>query len=141
MPTRKPVRARPSSEPEGKESVDAFLRNLDHPLKPAVEAVRKIVLSADPGIREGIKWNSPSFHFQEYFATANVRPKGPVLVVFHKGAKAKDGSTGEVRISDPSGLLRWHASDRCSIEFRDAKDVESKEAALRDIVKQWIRQM
>ncbi len=138
MVSKKPVPAKAATDPEGKEAVDEFLRKLDHPLKPAVEALRRIILSADPGIREGIKWNSPSFRFGEYFATANLRPEGPVRVVFHRGAKAKDGGA-DMRIADPSGLIEWHAEDRCSATFRDAREVESKEASLRDIVRQWIR--
>ena len=140
MPTKKAVQSKASTEPEGRAFVDEFLRKLDHPLKPAVEAMRRIILSADPAIREGIKWNAPSFHFNEYFATASLRPKGPAMVVFHRGAKAKDDGK-DMRVADPAGLLNWHAKDRCSAEFRDAKDVESKEAPLREIVRQWIKQM
>ncbi|MGH7150286.1 MAG: DUF1801 domain-containing protein [Planctomycetota bacterium] len=138
MVVKKRVRAEASRSPMG--GVDEFLRKLEHPLKPALEAVRRIILAADAGIREGIKWNSPSFHYKEYFATAGLSPKNFVLVVFHRGAKVKDNA-GEMRIDDPAGLLEWHAKDRCSARFRDLEDVDSKESALRDIVRRWIRQM
>ena len=80
------------SIPEGTEAVDKFVRELEHPLKPVLEAVRKTILGAHPGIGEGIKWNSPSFYFKDYFATAGPRSKDFVQVVFHCGAKVKDNS-------------------------------------------------
>ena len=126
----------------GSEEVDQFLLKLKHPLKAELEAVRKIILGADSRIREGIKWNSPSFHFKEYFATAGLRPnKNYVHLILHKGAKAKDNTSAGMRISDPDGMLEWLAAERCAAKFHDMKDVKSKESALRRIVKQWIEQM
>jgi len=55
------------------EDVSELMRQLEHPLKPEIEAVRRIILGADAQIREGIKWNAPSFYINEYFATVNVR--------------------------------------------------------------------
>jgi len=123
-------------------AVDEFLSKLDHPLKPVLEAVRKTILGADPRIREGIKWNAPSFHFKEYFATAGLRSREDfVRVVFHVGAKVKDNSTKGMQINEPTGLLEWLARERCSTKIHDLKDVKSKEAALRSVVRQWIEQM
>lgn len=135
--------AKPEGEPaRSNPEVVAYLRELDHPLKSALEAVRKIILGADSGIAEGIKWNAPSFHYREYFATAGLRPSEKfVRVVFHKGAEVKDGSTDGMKIADPAGLLEWHASERCSVKFCDARDVRAKARALEAIVKQWIKQM
>lgn len=138
MVSRKPARAK--ATPPGADEVDAYMRKLDHPLKPALEAVRRIILGADPRVREGFKWNAPSFRVDEYFATAGLRPQGYLQVVFHRGAKAKDNSA-EVRIDDPLGLLEWHAKDRCSAKFRDLKEVQARADALRDVVIRWIRRM
>ncbi len=30
-----------------------------HPLQPAIEALRAIILAADDRIQEGVKWNAP----------------------------------------------------------------------------------
>lgn len=123
-------------------AVIAYLRELEHPLTPVLEAVRKIILGVDPAIREGIKWNAPSFHFKEYFATAGLRPKEDfVRLVLHKGAKVKGNTTQGMRIADPGGMLEWHDKERCSAKFHDVKEVKSKSAALADIVRQWIKQM
>ena len=50
-----------------------FLDKLEHPLKPEIETIRQIILGVSPTIREGIKWNSPSFRTTDYFATLNLR--------------------------------------------------------------------
>ncbi len=86
-------------------TVDAFLARLDHPLKPEIEAVRAIILGADPRITESIKWNAPSFALTEHFATFELRPVETVQVVFHTGAKVRPGRSG-IAIDDPAGLLR-----------------------------------
>jgi hypothetical protein len=41
--------------------VRSFLEDLKHARKDEVLAVRDVVLSADPGITERIKWKAPSF--------------------------------------------------------------------------------
>ena len=91
--------------------VDDFMLALDHPLKAELEAVRRVILGTDKAIAEGIKWNAPSFRVGEYFATANIRGKDAIQIVFHLGAKVKDGSTGGVDIDDRKGLLEWHAKE------------------------------
>jgi uncharacterized protein YdhG (YjbR/CyaY superfamily) len=37
------------------------MRDLDHPSKAEVRAVREIILAVDPRITEQVKWNAPSF--------------------------------------------------------------------------------
>src|SRR5262245_35900710 len=103
MPARKRIA---KSEPGGSQTdpeVAAFLRELDHPLKKEIEAVRQIILGVSPSIRDGIKWNSVSFRTTEFFATIHLRSTDRVQLVFHLGAKVKDNST-IVQIADPGGL-------------------------------------
>src|SRR5262249_10496246 len=117
-----------------------FLNDLDHPLKPEIEAVRQIILGVSPEIREGIKWNAPSFRTADYFATLNLRAKDAkdhVWLILHMSAKAKDNTKG-MRITDPAGLPQWLAKDRCLVTFKDAKDIQAKRAALEAIVREWI---
>ena len=120
--------------------VDDFMRKLEHPLKAEIEAVRSIILGADPRIGEGIKWNAPSFRLEEYFATMNFR-KGVLMVIFHQGAKVTAGSATGLAITDPAGLLEWLAKDRGAVTFRDMKGIRSNRAAFENIVRQWIAQM
>jgi len=141
--TPKPGRS-PAGSSQTDSAVDAFLRALDHPLKPEIEAVRRIILGVSPEIREGIKWNAPSFRTTDYFATVNLRGKGGderVWLILHTGAKVKKSATAGMNIADPAGLLEWLAKDRCLVTFVDGKDIRAKRAALKAIVREWIGQL
>ncbi|MDR3385780.1 MAG: DUF1801 domain-containing protein [Rudaea sp.] len=120
-------------------SVETFLARLDHPLKPAILALRKIILAAEPAIAEGIKWNAPSFRTSEYFATFHLGAKDGLQVILHVGAKARDVSISAGAIADPQALLEWLGKDRATVKFRDVKDIKAKQAAFAAIVRQWIK--
>jgi hypothetical protein len=120
-------------------AVVAFLSDLEHPLKQEIEAVRQLILSASPEIREGIKWNAPSFRTTEYFATFNLRTRDRVRLILHTGAKVKATATTGLRVADPAGLLEWLAKDRCLVTLSDAKDIQAKGAALQALLREWIR--
>ncbi len=146
MATKKSGAAGAGSEAGGSQTDPAvveFLRELDHPMKKEIEAVRKIILGASPEIREGIKWNSPSFRTTEYFATLNLRGRGgkaaQLWLILHTGAKgsakAKDGMT----VADPKGILEWLGKDRAVVKFEDAGDVRAKKGALEGVIREWVR--
>ena len=143
MATKKRVAKPEPGSSQTDPAVVAFLRELDHLLKKEIEAVRKIILGVSPLIREGIKWNAPSFHTTDYFATLNLRAKDGkdrVWLILHMGAKVKDNTKG-MKIADPAGLLQWLAKDRCLVTFENGKDIQAKRAALEAIVRAWIRQL
>ncbi len=118
-------------------AVDAYIQSLDHPLKSELEKLRRLILGVHPDIGEGIKWNAPSFHLHDYFATTNLRAKDHLMLVLHTGAKARN-LPEPLRINDPSGLLTWHAPDRASIKLAGMHDLAEKSAALKRIVDQWV---
>jgi uncharacterized protein YdhG (YjbR/CyaY superfamily) len=122
-------------------AVSAFLRELEHPLKQEIETVRQIILGVSPEIREGIKWNAPSFRTTEFFATINLRARDRVRLILHTGAKVKDTSTKGLQIADPAGLLEWLARDRCLVTLGDGKEIQARRAALEAIVREWIGQL
>lgn len=121
------------------DDVGAFLDALDHPRKPEILALRRIILGADPAIGEGIKWNAPSFRTSEWFATFHLRAKNGVQIILHFGAKVRDKSGARAAIDDPESLLQWLGDDRASAAFRDMADVEAKESAFTAVIQQWIR--
>jgi hypothetical protein len=96
--------------------VDTYMRELEHPCKKEMQALRKIILGVDPRITEEIKWNAPSFALGEHFVTFHGWAKDYVQLIFHHGPK-KATSKG-VPIDDPEGLLEWLATDRASIPVR-----------------------
>jgi hypothetical protein len=132
--TGKPARGASAGD-----DVQAFLDALDHPHKPEILALRRIILAADPAIAEGIKWNAPSFRTSEWFATFHLRAKAGVQIILHFGAKVRDGAGVRAAIADPESLLTWLADDRASATFRDLGDVEAKQSAFAAVIREWIR--
>ena len=121
------------------ESVEAFLAALEHPLKPAILALRQIILAADPSIAEGIKWNVPSFRTTEYFATFHLRASDGVQIILHLGAKVRTTATTGVTIADPKSLLTWLAKDRAAVKFADLSAVEAKREDFTTLIREWIK--
>ena len=122
---------------DGKDEVDAFMQALDHPHKDAIEALRRIIVHVDPAIREGIKWNAPSFRTGEWFATTHLRAKTGIALILHLGAKVR--SAPAPVIDDPARRLEWLGKDRARIAFADVAAVEASRPALEGIVREWVR--
>ena len=133
----KPTRPTPQTDA----AVIAFMRDLEHPLKAEIEAIREIVLGVSPTIHEEIKWNAPSFRTTEHFATFSLRMRDRVRLILHTGATVNRTATTGMTIADPAGMLEWLAADRCLVTFRDAKDIDAKRGALESVVRAWIRQV
>lgn len=119
-------------------AVDRWMAALDHPQKPALQALRKVLCGASKTVREGVKWNAPSFWTTEYFATTGLRTKvAPLAVIFHLGAKKKSTKV-RTQIADPDGLLQWLGDDRALLGFQGLADVRKKKAAVQALVRQWL---
>jgi hypothetical protein len=119
-------------------AVDAKIAELDPTLGPIVQSVREVILKVDRKVTEGIKWNSPSFYLNDWFATVNVRGQQGVMVVLHHGAKARDLSALPEALDDPANLLQWHGKDRASITFVGAADFREQKKAFAKIIKAWL---
>ena len=53
-------------------------------MKPAIDAVRKIIKTAAPKLKERIKWNAPSYYYKEDIVTIGpAREKHNIILVFH----------------------------------------------------------
>jgi hypothetical protein len=132
---------RSASEPE---SVEAFLA-LDQPFKEEILALREIILGADPGIAEGIKWKVPSFRTSgrasDYFATLHLRGKDGAQVILHFGAKKRDNPTAGAGIADPESLLKWLADDRAMTKFRGLEDIRARRSAFTEVIREWIQHL
>jgi len=132
---------RHSTAADSTAAVDAFMLDLEHPHKRAIEAIRHAILGAAPGIAEGIKWNAPSFRTHEYFATFNLREKAGIGLILHLGAKVKADDGIQLRIGDPGGLLHWLATDRARVSFNDLQDFEARRDAFVDLIQTWAAQV
>ena len=121
--------------------VMALLRDLKHPLKKEIEAVRRIILGASPAISEGVKWKAPSFRTEkEFFATFNLRAKDGVQLIFHLGAKVRPDLKA-FKIADPKGLMRWLGKDRALVTLGAGRDIPANRPALEAIVLAWVKQV
>jgi hypothetical protein len=119
-------------------AVDAFMATLDHPHKAEIDGLRRLILSVDPSVAEGVKWNAPSFRTTGYFATVNLRAKGGVGLVLHLGAKVRETAATGIDVPDPAGLLTWLAKDRATVVFKDAADLAARGPALVTLLRVWI---
>jgi hypothetical protein len=140
VPPRKRAARGESGSSQRDAAVDAYFAGLDHPLKRDYEAARTILLGVSPEIRDGIKWNGPSFRTHEWFATLFVRSRDAVQFIFHCGPKAKDGAT-KMDVPDPDGLIRWVSTNRCFVTLGAGPEIAKRRAAFESIVRAWIRQM
>jgi hypothetical protein len=129
-----PAKRTPSAPP----SVEDFLASLDHPFKEEILAIRQVILGASPEIGEGIKWNAPSFHTSEHFATLHLRAKDGVQVILHFGAKKRDRPVSRDAVADPESLLEWLGDDRATVRFRDLEEVGAKQSAFAELVREWV---
>lgn len=122
-------------------TVSEYIQKMESPLAEIVEAIRQIILGADPEVGEQIKWNSPSFYY-----TGEMKPFDPktykrdiAVLNLHRGHALLVFPTGAT-INDTSGLLEGDYKDgRRMVTFLDMEAVKSKEKALQEAVKTWVK--
>lgn len=122
-------------------SVADLMRELDHPLKAEIAAVRDVILAAHPRVAEGVKWNAPSFRVDDYFATINLRQRDALMIVLHRGAKVKDDAAFAAGFPDPSKLLTWLSPDRAVIKLRGLAELADQRAALAAVIHAWVERL
>jgi len=114
--------------PENKTAdVNAFMKQLDHPLKDAIEAVRDIIKS-NPNISERVKWNAPSFFYTDDLATIHVKARQHVHLIFHPPAI----------VSIQSEILEGDYKDRRMMYFESMKEVKARKKELTRIIKELV---
>jgi hypothetical protein len=109
--------------------VEAYMEQLEHPLKAEIEAVRNIIKNADSEIKERIKWNAPSYYTSADLLTFNHRLQTKVHLIFHHIAI----------VQIKSALLEGDYKDRRMMYFTDMADVEAKKGDLEEILKTYTK--
>lgn len=118
--------------------VDAFMAELQHPLKAGIEQLRSAILASNEQITEHVKWNAPSFCYGGVDrATFRLQPGDRLQLILHRGAKTRNDSA-DFRFEDPSGLLEWLAPDRAVVTFPDLADIDTRQAMLVNLVNRWV---
>lgn len=130
-PAAKP-KARSGASADGKAQVDAYMAKLDHPHKATVEALRRVILAAAPGITQQVKWNAPSFRTaKDYLCTFNLRDPEAILLVFHN----------PLIPTIASDLLEGDYKDRRLAYFHGPADAKAKTPELRRVVAALVQEM
>jgi hypothetical protein len=118
-------------------TVEDYRMDLAAPVRNAIDALRRLVLDADPGLTEEIKWNAPSFaHKGRDRVTLGIEPRGRYRIVLHRGAKTQDATA--FRFDDPDKVAAWPAPDRGVVRLKDVAEMEARAPALRDLIARWI---
>jgi uncharacterized protein YdhG (YjbR/CyaY superfamily) len=112
-----------------KSEVDKWLAGYDNPMKPVVEAVRRVILEADSRIEECIKWQAPTFNYNGNLASFYPRSKQHASLMFHQGAK----------IPGKFPSLEGSGDTSRTMKFADLADVRAKKRELESIVRAWIK--
>lgn len=107
--------------------VDAFMEQLDHPLKAEIQVVRDII-KANRKISERVKWNAPSFFYTDDLATIHVKAKQHVHLIFHHPAIVKI----------KSALLEGDYKDRRMMYFENMPEVKARKKELTRIIKELV---
>lgn len=124
------------AKPNAEADVDAFLRDLMHKRKDEIQAVRAIVRTANKKLVERVKWNAPSYGYDDDRITFRLQPKDVVQLIFHRGAKKR---TDTFDFDDDTGLLEWLADDRAAVTFKGPADIRAKKTKLAKLVRGWIK--
>lgn len=123
-------------------TVNEYMAALKHPLHDVAEALRKLILSVDKTIGEGIAWNAPVFfytgkmeafdpkEYRRYIVGFNFFKKDELRIIFLHGADA----------TDKTGILQGDYKDgRRLVSFTSLADLKTKEKAVKDIVKELLK--
>ena len=107
--------------------VDAYLEDLNHPLKDVMQAVRTAILDADERMTETIKWKSPTFVYEGNLASINPRAKAHISLMFHTGAHI------------PGDFPHLEGGEKVAryMRFPDLETVEARRDELNSVVAAW----
>ena len=111
-----------------KEEVDAWMASYDNPQKALVEAVREVMLAADPRVGECIKWQAPTFTYKGNIASFFPKARAHVSLMFHKGGTIPGRFAG----------LEGEGPEARTFKIADAADLAAHKGDLQAVVRAWI---
>ena len=121
-------------------TVEEFLNDLSMDKRSQVDALRELILGAEPKLVEHIKWNAPSYVLggEDRITFNLINKQGVVKLVLHMGATRKENKKGEPIMQDDSSLIEWSSDIRGMIAFNSIHDVTSNMDLLKKIIKNWL---
>lgn len=119
-----------ATKPTDAEQVTAWLKKLPSDFKPAIEALRKIIKAAGPELNERIKWNAPSYYFQEDIVTFGpMKARDKIILVFHHPSIVKI----------KSALLQGDHKDRRLVYLNSLNEIKEAQKELGRIIKESVQ--
>lgn len=114
--------------------VAQYMSELHHPMKSSIEALRKVIKAVHPDIKERIKWNAPSYHFNGVdFLTFGppARKQNEILLVFHHPDI----------VTIDSELLEGKYIDRRLITLKSESECATKEQEISRVIEGLIHKI
>ncbi len=108
---------------EAEKTVESWMSRLEPDLRAVAEAIRKLVLEAEPDLTESIKWGNPTYEKQGrvcYLAAT----KGYVSLGFFNGAS----------LTDTEGRIEGTGKKMRHVKVRALSDIDQQQFAA------WIRE-
>ena len=116
--------------------VDEYMAALVHPRIEEIQRLRRALLAADADLVETIKWNAPSFGYPGTDrVTLRLQPGDRLEIVFHRGTVKRDDA---FTFEDPTGLMRWAASDRGVVAVIDKTMLDAKLPDIVALMVSWL---
>jgi uncharacterized protein YdhG (YjbR/CyaY superfamily) len=114
------------------DQVKEWMDKIDPSFKISINAVRKIIKSADPKLNERIKWNAPSYYYKEDIVTFGpTRAKDKIILVFHHPSIVKIKSE----------ILQGDYKDRRLVYLNSMKEIKDAQKELEKIIKESIKML
>ena len=131
------------TKPSDQEQVSQHIAQLPGHIRPAVEYLRKAILSVDDSIAEHIKWNAPAFYYNgEMKASDPKEYKRDMLVMNLRKDKIMCVLPTGTIIRKNTELLEGDYTDgRRMIHFKGLDDIKAKEKQLKITLKEWLGQI
>lgn len=122
------------------EQVSEHIAKLPEQLQPAVEYLRRAILSIDKTVKEHIKWNSPAFYYSgDMKAFYPKEYKRDILVMHLRNNKIICVLPTGMSIQQNTTILEGDYTDgRRMINFKDLNDIKKKEQQLKLAIREWL---
>ena len=119
----KPTSGRSNKSP----AVDAWFERLDHPLKPLMLKVRRVVLASDKRVTESVKWSTPTYSYNGDIASFIPQAKSFVSLMFHRGSEIPGRHP---RLEGDARLAR-------TMRFASAEELKKYTPDLQKVIRAW----
>ena len=113
-------------KPIKNKEIKEYVSGLSDFQRDLVLEIREVVLSADPKVKEGIKWGSIAFFNEKNICGYRVA-KGHVTLLFMEGAS----------LNDKYGILNGSGAKARTIKVTKSEEIDVK--GIKDLVQQAIK--